>query len=184
MSAATILNGTYYIISHVGTYLTFTDTNSTTNLTTFQYLGDLGQQWEVAPGTASGISNPAYTIKNVKYQTYVSYTATNNPGDAVGQSSSPLNWFVNISTVRDRLPNSVCIFPCCGDNNNNWQLLPVSNSTGSTGSGGASGSGVNITALIASLSVVIPVCIVLVFIVVRQRRRPKGYRSTGVMGSH
>ncbi|KAF9232652.1 hypothetical protein BU15DRAFT_80995 [Melanogaster broomeanus] len=98
MSAATNLTGTYYISSNAGTYLTFTDTNSGTNLTTFQYSGAPEQQWELAPGTGSGVSSPFY-IKNVKYQTYVSYNATNNPDNFVGQSSSPLNWFVNISNV-------------------------------------------------------------------------------------
>ncbi|KAF9232645.1 hypothetical protein BU15DRAFT_80988 [Melanogaster broomeanus] len=99
MSAATTLTGTYYISSRLGTYLTFTDTNSGTNLTTFQYSGAPEQQWVLAPGTGSGVSGTAYTVKNVQYQTYVSYNATNNPANFVGQSSLPLNWFVNVSNV-------------------------------------------------------------------------------------
>ncbi|KAF9232648.1 hypothetical protein BU15DRAFT_80991 [Melanogaster broomeanus] len=100
MSAATNLTGTFYISSIVGTYLTFTGTNSgtnLTNLTTYQYSGGPEQQWVLAPGTASNVSSTAYTVKNVKYQTYVSYNATS--GKAVGQSSSPFDWFVNIVNV-------------------------------------------------------------------------------------
>ncbi|KAF9232643.1 hypothetical protein BU15DRAFT_67266 [Melanogaster broomeanus] len=98
MEAATNLTGTYYISSAIlGTYLTVTDTNPGTNLTTFQYSGAPEQQWVLAPGTGSVASSTVYAVKNVKYQTYVSYTATNNPDNFVGQSSSPLNWFVDVA---------------------------------------------------------------------------------------
>ncbi|KAF9232644.1 hypothetical protein BU15DRAFT_67267 [Melanogaster broomeanus] len=159
MSAATNLTGTYYISSRLGTYLTFTDTNSETNLTTSQYSGTPEQQWVLAPGMESNASSPMYTVKNVKYQTYVSYYATNNPGNAVGQSSLPLNWFVNIvnvsqtpsqyqfavdplivSTWRDYLGsvsngNPVVIAPCCNNViNGYWVLSSVSNTSASMGS--------------------------------------------------
>ncbi|KIJ12213.1 hypothetical protein PAXINDRAFT_14984 [Paxillus involutus ATCC 200175] len=98
MAAATNLAGTYYIFES-GVYLTFTDTNSGTNLTTFQYNGTTEQQWVLAPGTASSASSPAYTVQNVKYQTYISYSGTNNPGFFVEQSLSPFDWFVNISNT-------------------------------------------------------------------------------------
>ncbi|KAF9232647.1 hypothetical protein BU15DRAFT_67270 [Melanogaster broomeanus] len=164
MSAVTNLTGTFYISSIVGTYLTFTGTNSgtnLTNLTTFQYSGGPEQQWELAPGTGSSVSSPAYTVKNVKYQTYASYDATNNPISAVGQSSSPVNWFVNIANV-SQTPiqyqfatdpligstwhdysglasdnNPVHMWPCC-DSNGWWKILAVSDGSASMGSLGPS----------------------------------------------
>ncbi|KAJ7130081.1 hypothetical protein C8R43DRAFT_1025726 [Mycena crocata] len=83
-----IPNGTYFISSQrpgASLFLDFTSASSGTNLTTCQYSGNADQQWNVAG------SDPMYTVQNVRYKNYISWTQGNA---FVFASPTPFTWYV------------------------------------------------------------------------------------------
>ncbi|KAF9232658.1 hypothetical protein BU15DRAFT_81002 [Melanogaster broomeanus] len=191
--SVTSLSGTYYILGQTGTYLELTDNNLGTNLTTSHYSGSQGQQWILALATGPSASSTVYTVKNVQYQTYITYNVTQNPVHFVGQRSSPYYWFVetyqtgyafsadssfdyswNVNNGYSSDNNPVILWACCEF----WVLSPVSTANSSTSSTGSSS---NKTPLIIGLSVGIPVGIVaIVVIIVLIRRALEG--TTAILG--
>ncbi|KIJ59425.1 hypothetical protein HYDPIDRAFT_118520 [Hydnomerulius pinastri MD-312] len=135
------ITGTYFILGQTGTYLEFTDTSSSTNLTTWHFTGGPEQQWILTPAAGPTSSTPVYTVKNVKYNTYISYPTTGNPDVYVTQSSAAYDWFVetygngyafasdpsfgsawNVDDAYSDDNNPVIMYRCC----DTWTLSAVS----------------------------------------------------------